>query len=116
MSTPYIRENTGRGLVAITTGRYQIRNVLFNFENSGFFQVEVTPTNRAKSTSIMNGYVIGTASSIVGQPAIASGTLRVPVQAQNTEFVLDIKSSSHLPMYIAGAEVEGYYHNRANRI
>jgi len=116
LSTPYIRENTGRGLVAITTGRYQIRNILFNFENSGFFQVEVTPTNRDKSTSIMNGYVIGTSSSIVGQPAIASGTLRVPVQAQNTEFVLDVKSSSHLPMYIAGAEVEGYYHNRANRI
>jgi len=29
---------------------------------------------------------------------------------------LNIKSSSHLPMYIAGAEVEGYYHNRARRI
>ena len=37
LSTPYIRENTGRGLVAITTGRYQIRNILFNFENSFSF-------------------------------------------------------------------------------
>jgi hypothetical protein len=64
----------------------------------------------------MNGYVIGTATSVVGQPAIATGTLRVPVQCQNTEFTLNIKSSSHLPMYIAGAEVEGYYHNRARRI
>jgi len=45
----------------------------------------------------MNGYVIGTATSVVGQPAIATGTLRVPVQCQNTEFTLDIKSSSHLP-------------------
>ena len=31
-------------------------------------------------------------------------------------FNLDIKSSSHLPMYIADAEIEGYYHNRARRI
>jgi hypothetical protein len=116
MSTQYVRENTGRGLVAVTSGRYQIRNISFNFENSGFFQVEVTPTNRDTSTAIMNGYVIGTATSVVGQPAIATGTLRVPVQCQNTEFTLDIKSSSHLPMYIAGAEVEGYYHNRARRI
>ena len=116
MSTQYVRENTGRGLVAVTSGRYQIRNISFNFENSGFFQVEVTPTNRDTSTAIMNGYVIGTATSVVGQPAIATGTLRVPVQCQNTEFTLNIKSSSHLPMYIAGAEVEGYYHNRARRI
>jgi hypothetical protein len=64
----------------------------------------------------MNGYVIGTSTSVVGQPAITTGTLRVPVQAENTQFRLDIKSSSHLPMYIAGAEVEGYYHNRARRI
>ena len=116
LSPQYVRENTGRGLVAVTSGRYQIRNISFNFENSGFFQVEVTPTNRNKSTSIMNGYIIGTATSIIGQPAIATGTLRVPVQSQNSEFTLDIKSSSHLPMYISGAEVEGYYHNRARRI
>ena len=90
--------------------------MIFNFENSGYFQVEVTPNNRSKSTTIMNGYVIGAATAKVGLPAIATGTIRVPVQAENTEFILDIKSASHLPMYIAGAEVEGYYHNRARRI
>ena len=116
LSTQYVRENTGRGLVAITSGRYQIRNISFNFENSGFFQVEVTPNNRDKSTTIMNGYVIGTSSSLVGQPAISSGTLRVPVQCRNTEFVMDIKSNSHLPVYIADAEIEGYYHSRSRRI
>lgn len=116
LSTQYVRENTGRGLVAVTSGRYQIRNISFNFENSGFFQVEVTPNNRDKSTTIMNGYVIGTSSSLVGQPAISSGTLRVPVQCRNTEFVMDIKSNSHLPVYIADAEIEGYYHSRSRRI
>ena len=116
LSTPYIRENTGRGLIAITSGRYQIRNISFNFENSGFFKVEVTPNNRDLSTTIMNGYVIGTATSIVGKPAISSGTLRVPVQCRNTEFVMDIKSNSHLPVYIADAEIEGYYHSRSRRI
>ena len=116
LSTQYIRENTGRGLVAITSGRYQIRNVAFNYENSGYFQVEVTPTNRPTSYSIMNGYIIGTATSKVGVPAINSGTIKVPVLAKNTDFTLDIKSSSHLPMYIASAEVEGYYHNRSTRI
>ena len=116
MSPQYVRESSGRGLVAITSGRYQIRNMSFNYENSGYFQVEVTPTGRSTSYSFMNGYIIGTATSKVGVPAISSGTIKVPVSCRNTDFTLDIKSSSHLPMYIASAEVEGYYHNRSQRI
>ena len=116
MSTQYVRESSGRGLVAITSGRYQIRNISFNYENSGYFQVEVTPNGRTTSYSFMNGYIIGTATSKVGVPAINSGTIKVPVSCRNTDFTLDIKSSSHLPMYIASAEVEGYYHNRSQRI
>ena len=64
----------------------------------------------------MNGYIIGTATSKIGVAAISSGTLRVPVFAKNTDFTLDIKSDSHLPMYIASAEIEGYCHNRSTRI
>ena len=116
MSQQYVRESSGRGLVAITSGRYQIRNISFNYENSGYFQVEVTPNGRTTSYSFMNGYIIGTATSKVGVPAINSGTIKVPVSCKNTDFILDIKSASHLPMYIASAEVEGYYHNRSTRI
>jgi hypothetical protein len=116
MSPQYVRETSGRGLVAITSGRYQIRNISFNYETSGYFQVEVTPNGRDTSYLFMNGYVIGTATSKVGVPAISSGTIKVPVSCRNTDFTLDIKSSSHLPMYIASAEVEGYYHNRSTRI
>ena len=116
MSPQYVRENSGRGLVSITSGRYQIRNISLNYETSGYFQVEVTPNGRDTSYSFMNGYVIGTATSKVGVPAISSGTIKVPVSCRNTDFTLDIKSSSHLPMYIASAEVEGYYHNRSTRI
>ena len=116
LSPQYVRENTGRGLLAVTTGRYQIRNIALTYENSGFFTAEVTPENRSKSTTVMNGYVLGTAGSTIGSAALSSGTIKVPVQCRNTDFTFDIKSSSHLPMYIASAEVEGLYHNRATRI
>ena len=116
LSTQYIRENTGRGLLAVTTGRYQVRNIALTYENSGFFTAEVTPENRSKSTTVMNGYVLGTAGSTIGSAALSSGTIKVPVQCRNTDFTFDIISSSHLPMYIASAEVEGLYHNRATRI
>ena len=116
LSPQYIREDTGRGLMAITSGRLQIRTINFDFENSGYFQVEVSPENRSTNTTYMNGYIIGTAGSTIGTPAISSGTLRVPVQCRNTDFTLNIKSSSHLPMFIASAEVEGYYHRRSRRM
>ena len=116
LSPQYVRENTGRGLLAVTTGRYQIRNIALTYENSGFFTAEVTPENRSTSTTVMNGYVLGTSGSTIGAPALHSGTIKVPIQCRNTDFTFDIKSSSHLPMYVASAEVEGYYHNRANRI
>ena len=116
LSQQYVRENTGRGLLAVTTGRYQIRNIALTYENSGFFTAEVTPENRSTSTTVMNGYVLGTSGSVIGAPALHSGTIKVPVQCRNTDFTFDIISSSHLPMYVASAEVEGYYHNRATRI
>ena len=116
LSTQYVRENTGRGLLAVTTGRYQVRNIALTYENSGFFTAEVTPENRSTSTTVMNGYVLGTSGSTIGAPALHSGTIKVPVQCRNTDFTFDIISSSHLPMYVASAEVEGYYHNRATRI
>ena len=116
LSTQYVRENTGRGLLAVTTGRYQVRNIALTYENSGFFTAEVTPDNRSKSTTVMNGYVLGTSGSTIGSAALSSGTIKVPIQCRNTDFTFDIISSSHLPMYIASAEVEGLYHNRATRI
>ena len=115
LSPQYVRENTGRGLMAVTSGRYQIRTISFDYENTGFFTVEVTPENRDMYTTVMNGYVVGFSGS-VDNPAISSGTLVVPVQSKNTQFVLDIKSSSHLPMFIPSAEVEGFYHRRSKRI
>ena len=115
LSPQYIREDTGKGLVSVTSGRYQIRNISFDYENSGYFQIEVTPQNRNTNTTFMTGYVIGFTGA-PNQVPLATGTLRVPIQCRNTDFTCEIKSSSHLPMYLASAEVEGYYHRRSRRM
>ena len=115
LSPQYVREASGQGSIAVTSGRYQIRTISFDYEDTGFFQVEVTPENRDTFTTFMNGYIVGL-SGTIDNPAISSGTIIVPVQSRNTLFTLDIKSSSHLPMFIPSAEVEGYYHRRSRRI
>jgi len=116
LSPQYVREDTGRGRLAISSGRYQIRTITFDFNNTGYFRVSTTPENRPTDITQMTGYVIGQSQSKVGAPAILTGQLRVPIAARNTDFTCTIISDSHLPVQITQAEVEGFYHRRSRRI
>ena len=116
LSPQYVREDTGRGRLAISSGRYQIRTITFDFNDSGFFKVNVTPKNRTTNTTEMTGYVIGDSQSVIDAPPIVSGQLRVPIAARNTDVDVSIVNDSHLPVHITQAEVEGFYHRRSRRI
>ena len=116
LSPQFVREDTGRGRLAISSGRYQIRTITFDFNDTGFFKVQVTPKGRDAGTTEMTGYILGEATSLVDAPPIISGNLRVPIQARNTDVDVQILSDSHLPVHITQAEVEGFYHRRSRRI
>ena len=113
---PYVRENTQAGQVAITSGRFQVRTMRVDFQDSGFFTATVLPNGRSLSTYEMSGNVINSANSVIGQPNIASGTFNIPVQSKNTDFVCKLVSSSHLPCHFISAEIEGFYHRRNRRM
>ena len=116
LSPQYVREDTGRGRLAISSGRYQIRTITFDFNDTGFFKVNVTPKNRTTNTTEMTGYIIGDSQSVIDAPPIVSGQLRVPIAARNTDVDVSIVNDSHLPVHITQAEVEGFYHRRSRRI
>tara|TARA_Y100000401_G_C8325909_1_gene228250 strand:- start:1363 stop:3975 length:2613 start_codon:yes stop_codon:yes gene_type:complete len=110
-STPYVRKAEGQ---AITSGRFQVRRMLLNYVDSGFFRVQVNPDNRDVYNYDMNGIVISNPDTTLESPNIVSGEFNVPIQARNTAYTLTIRSDSVLPCHIINAELEGYYHNRAN--
>jgi hypothetical protein len=115
-SPVYVRENVASGgRLAITSGRLQVRTVSLDYENTGFFQVEVSPTDRDLKTYTMNGHIINDSSFTIGDASIVTGTFSVPVQAQNTAYTLTIKSDSYLPMHVVAAEIESFYHRRSAR-
>jgi hypothetical protein len=116
LSPQFVREDTGRGRLAISSGRYQIRTITFDFSDTGFFKVQVTPKGRDVGTTEMTGYILGEATSLIDAPPIISGALRVPIQARNTDVDVQIINDSHLPVHITQAEVEGFYHRRSRRI
>ena len=70
-----MREDTGRGRLAISSGRYQIRTITFDFNDTGFFKVQVTPKGRDAGTTEMTGYILGEATSLIDAPPIISGNL-----------------------------------------
>ena len=114
-STPYVREDGGSGTISVTSGRYQIRQVSVDYQNSGFFQAVVTQEGRNNVTYEFNGTVINSASAIIGQPNITSGTYNIPIQSRNTHYTCTLKSDSHLPVHFVSAELEGFYHRRSQR-
>jgi hypothetical protein len=114
-STPYLRETSGNGTVALTSGRYQIRQVSVDYQNSGFFKATVTQEGRSDVDYEFNGTVINSASAVIGQPNITSGTYNIPIQSRNTHYTCTLKSDSHLPVHFVSAELEGFYHRRSGR-
>ena len=116
LSTQYLREpgKTG-GLSSITSGRLQVRTMSFDYSNTGFFQVVVTHNNRDPKTYSFNGYIIDNSTALLDRPVIETGTLRVPIQAQNTQHTVTVKSSSYLPVNVVSAEMEGFYYRRSTR-
>ena len=75
----------------------------------------VTHNNRDPKTYSFNGYIIDNSTALLDRPVIETGTLRVPIQAQNTQHTVTVKSSSYLPVNVVSAEMEGFYYRRSTR-
>ena len=101
------RENN----VAITEGRTQIRNFAVNFNDTGFFTVEVTPENRDTSTYTFTCNVVGNAE--IGSVNLNDGTFRFAVASQNEKLKMVIKNDTFLPSLFTSAEWEGIFYKRA---
>ena len=113
-STQFVRENNGQQ--SIQSGRLQLRTMRINFEDTGFFKVEVTPEGRATNTYEFTGVVLNKPDSTIGDVPLDDGTFRFPIQSKNDRVSINIKSDSYLPCAFQNAEWEGFYTLRSNRI
>ena len=100
----------------LISGRLQIHHFYIKYEDSGFFQVEVTPENRDTSLHKFTGRLLGTASSSVGLINLDTGTFKVPVMSKSDRVNIDIKNNTFLPTLLASAEYEGVFHMRSRRM
>tara|TARA_A100001035_G_scaffold68040_2_gene51997 strand:+ start:44 stop:2668 length:2625 start_codon:yes stop_codon:yes gene_type:complete len=102
--------------VTVDIARLQIRNMSFNFNETGFFEVIVSPlpsTARTSRTNTFSGLVVGTA--VLDKQALQAGTFRVPVLSKSDNVTIEIQNAKHLPCRFQSAEYEGFLVVRSPR-
>jgi len=106
---------SGGGATELISGRLQIHHFYIKYEDSGFFQVEVTPENRDTSLHKFTGRLLGAASASIGQINLDTGTFKVPIMSKSDRVDIDVKNNTFLPTLLASAEYEGVFHMRSRR-
>ena len=105
----------GGGATELISGRLQIHHFYIKYEDSGFFQVEVTPENRDTSLHKFTGRLLGAASASIGQINLDTGTFKVPIMSKSDRVDIDVKNNTFLPTLLASAEYEGVFHMKSRR-
>jgi hypothetical protein len=117
LSTIVVRTATQTGgQKSDTEGRLQLRKAAFNYSESGYFKVQVTPAGRETYSYIFSGKVIGQDSGTIGRYSISSGRFLVPVVSRNIGTNITISNDSPLPSTILSADWEGFYVKRSKAI
>ena len=96
----------------IREGRLQIRNWTVSFNDTGFFQSEVTPIGRSVSSANFTGTIVGT--GLAGTVNLEDGNFTFAVQSRNENLTISLTNNSHLPSNFVNAEWEGYYVSQAS--
>jgi hypothetical protein len=86
------------------------------YNDTGYFEAQVTSNGRNTVTNRFNGRVLGSSANLLNQAAIESGEFRFPVLSQSSEVDIEILSSSHFPCNFQSAEWEGFFVMRSRRI
>lgn len=99
----------------VEAARVRVRQVSVAYQQTGYFQAEVTPYLRATYTYPLSGRVVGVPGLGLGQAPISSGTLQVPVGTRPFDSVVELKSDSFYPCRFPSAEWVADIQLRASR-
>jgi len=97
--------------------RFQLRNMSFNFNDTGTFNVAVDSTGRNIVNHKFTGRLLGQADNLLGYSAVVTDdSFKVGVQSQANETAITITNDTHLPCVFQSAEYEGWVTLRNQRL
>jgi len=107
LSKLFVRSDAA-GKMTVQTGRFQLKRLQFNYQDTGFFNIEVTPESRPQQTFTFNGTFIGT-TLVGGLGMEALGSFKVPVRTNANTVTIKIKNDSEKPMIITSIDYTGFF-------
>ena len=106
------KANAGQ-LKTQSNGKMRVKNGTLFYEDTGFFEVKVTPYLRDTFTSEFNATIIqGTTE---GSLPLDSGSFRFPVFSDPNNTTISIENSTAAPCNLQSAEFESFVHQRSRR-
>lgn len=115
LSTIYVKTEGERGVQALLEGRLQLRQLWFNYANSGYFKVKVEVFDKDTYEYTYTGRTLGTSDSILGKLMFSTGKFTVPIQSLNTNCKIIVESDAPAPLALIGAGWTGNYVRRTKQ-
>ena len=115
LSTIYVKTEGERGVQALLEGRLQLRQLWFNYANSGYFKVNVEVFDKDTYEYLHTGRTLGTSDSILGKLMFSTGKFTVPIQSLNTNCKIIVESDAPAPLALIGAGWTGNYVRRTKQ-
>jgi hypothetical protein len=89
--------------VTVKQYKLKMKDMSIIYDDSGFFEVTVTPRMRSSYTTTLTGNGLGI-SALLGGINISSGSLRVPLLAGSEDLTVEVTNDSWLPCFLQSAE------------
>ena len=115
LSTIYVKTEGERGVQALLEGRLQLRQLWFNYANSGYFKVKVEVFDKDTYEYTHTGRTLGTSDNILGKLMFSTGKFTVPIQSLNTNCKIIVESDAPAPLALIGAGWTGNYVRRTRQ-
>lgn len=112
LSKQYVRENTdGKTGSTITSGRLQLRNMTFDYEDTAYFEVHVTPEARATRIYKFTSRILGSALPINsgGLPLSPDGSFSARIRSRGDTVGIELISDAPVPARITSARWVGFF-------
>ena len=112
MSTIMVKQANNGSTQALTEGRLQLRQLWFNYADSGYFKVLVDIKDKQVFEYEYASRLLGTRFNVLEAMPFTTGSFKVPVQAKNENVSISVETDTPLPVSFVGAGWIGNYQRR----
>ena len=112
MSTIMVKQSDNGSTQALIEGRLQLRQMWFNYADSGYFKVTVDIKDKQPYVYEYTSRLLGTRFNILGAMPFTTGSFKFPIQAKNENVNIRLEADTPLPVSLVGAGWIGNYQRR----